>query len=71
MYQLKIFTGPTPLEVEEQVNRWLKRRSELSHVRVTQFTATDVAHITSSDGIQRFTLVFLYEVEGSRQATAA
>ena len=38
MYQLKIFTAATPLEVEDLVNCWLKQRSEVSIVRLTQAT---------------------------------
>ena len=71
MYQVKMFTGASPLEVEDQVNRWLKQRCEVSHVQLAQAAATDVVHVTSNGGIQRFTLVVLYEVRenGLRSAT--
>ena len=62
MYQVKIFTGPTPMEVEDSVNRWLSERSGVSDVRLAQAASTDVVHVTSNNGIQRFTIVLLYEV---------
>ena len=62
MYQLKIFTGPTPMHVEDSVNHWLSERSEVGAVRLAQAASTDVVQVSTNSGIQRFTLVLLYEV---------
>ena len=71
MYQIKIFTGPTPLEVEDGVNRWLRQRSEVSHVRFTQAASTDVVQVSSTNGVQRFTLILMYEIRENGYANLA
>lgn len=62
MYQIKLFTASTPSEVEERVNEWLKRRSGENSFRLVQVTPTDVVQVSSTSGIQRFTLVLMYEM---------
>ena len=63
MYQIKLFTASTPSEIEEQVNEWLKRRSGEDYFRLVQATPTDVVQISPNSGIQRFTLVIVYELQ--------
>ena len=62
MHQIKIFTSSSPSEVEEQANDWLKLHSERYDIRLTQVAPTDVVQISSDIGIQRFTLVIVYEL---------
>ena len=62
MYQIKLFTASAPSEIEEQVNEWLKWRSGEDYFRLVQAMPTDVVQISSNSGIQRFTLVLVYEL---------
>lgn len=59
MLRIKIFTGPTPAEVETQVNEWLATRPAIG--RVVQATPTDVVHAARDGGLQRYSLAVLYE----------
>ena len=61
MYKIKIITASTPSEVESQANVWLKKKSQNELFRLVEVTPTDVVHITSDSGMQRFTLVIAYE----------
>lgn len=70
MYQLKVFSAATPLEVEESANLWLRQNAEIRCLRVTQVTSSDVVQVTSQAGIQRFSLVILYELLDRRDRAA-
>ena len=62
VYQIKVFTASNPGEVEGQVNRWLTEHRERAGIRLVDVTSTDVIQVSSKSGIQRFTLVMVYEV---------
>ena len=63
MYQIKIITASTPNEVESQANVWLEKKSQNGLIRIVEVAPTDVLHITSDSGMQRFTLVITYETD--------
>ena len=63
LYQIKVFTGPTPGGVEQQANDWLKAESSRGGFRVVTASPTDVVQLSADTGIQRYTVVILYEQE--------
>ena len=63
MYKIKMFTASTPGDVEQQANEWLRVESGRGAFRVISATPTDVVQLSAETGIQRFTVVILYEQE--------
>ena len=63
MYQVKIISAATPNEVESQANVWLKKKSQSELFRLVEATPTDVLHVSSDSGMQRFTLVMTFEAD--------
>ncbi|MDA1226669.1 MAG: hypothetical protein O3A33_01735 [Chloroflexi bacterium] len=61
MYQIKIFSAATPIGVEQQANEWLKSESGRAEFRVVTVSPTDVVQLSAETGIQRYTVVMLYE----------
>ena len=61
MYKIKIITASTPNEVESQANEWLTKKGQDELFRLVEVTPTDVVQISSSSGMQRFSLVITYE----------
>ena len=62
MYRIKTFTASTPHVVEDQANEWLNQPGGVNRIRLVQVTPTDVVQVSSNCGIQRYTLVIVYQV---------
>lgn len=67
MYQIKVFTAPTPGGVEQQANEWLRVESVRGQFRVVTASSTDVVQLSADTGIQRYTLVLTYEQTDSEE----
>ena len=65
MNQIKVFSGPTPSEVEARANEWLRDTGEAEGIRMAHATSTDTVHVSASTGIQRFSICILYQVGNS------
>jgi hypothetical protein len=65
VYRIKVFTGSNPSDIEGAANDWLRQHRESSGVNLVQVTSTDVVHISQTSGMQRFTLVIVYQVPES------
>ena len=70
MYQVKVITTATPKEAENQANIWLSEKGQRDCVRIVDVRPTDVVHVTSKSGMQRFTLVIVYEVNTAKTSDA-
>ena len=70
MYHVKVITTATPKEVENQANIWLSEKGQRDRVRIVTVRPTDVVHVTSKSGMQRFTLVIVYEVNTAETSDA-
>ena len=55
---------------ENQANIWLSEKGQRDHVRVVDVRPTDVVHVTPESGMQRFTLVIVYEVNTAETSDA-